>query len=197
MLLLDRPVEPAIGRRSMPLGEYLSLPEDFRAEIVDGVIRPMTRSDRVHRAIQRRLAAMLDSQAPADIEVMEEEVIVIHDEPAHARVPDVVVFVAKPDDDGRTNNTPARDVLLVVEIESPSTCRADRFEKPVEYAEAGIPSYWRIETQAHVVVRTYELVAGAYKPAGQFGRGESIRDATLDWVSVAVNDLVGRFTNAL
>jgi hypothetical protein len=47
------------------------------------------------------------------------------------------------------------------------------------------------------VVRTYELVAGIYKPAGQFGRGESISDAARDWISVEVNGLVGRFTYAL
>ncbi len=37
------------------------------------------------------------------------------------------------------------DVVLAIEVVSPSTKTTDRFAKPGEYAAAGIPCYWRIE----------------------------------------------------
>ncbi|MGX1805737.1 Uma2 family endonuclease [Nocardia sp. NPDC055321] len=40
---------------------------------------------------------------------------------------------------------PADQVRLVVEVVSPSTTLQDRLAKPVIYAEAGIPNYWRFE----------------------------------------------------
>jgi hypothetical protein len=40
---------------------------------------------------------------------------------------------------------PASAVVLAVEVVSPSSTTHDRFIKPALYAEAGIPSYWRVE----------------------------------------------------
>ncbi|MFY1687424.1 Uma2 family endonuclease [Plantactinospora sp. WMMB782] len=50
------------------------------------------------------------------------------------------------------------DVALVVEVESPSSRRPDRFTKLGLHAEAGIESYWRIERtergpDAHLCLR--------------------------------------------
>ena len=39
----------------------------------------------------------------------------------------------------------AEQVVLAVEVVSPGTRRRDRLEKPADYADAGIPHYWRIE----------------------------------------------------
>jgi Uma2 family endonuclease len=52
-------------------------------------------------------------------------------------------------------------VAIAVEIVSPGTRRRDRFEKPADYAAAGIPHFWRIE-QDPVHVFAYDLVDGAY-----------------------------------
>jgi putative restriction endonuclease len=41
----------------------------------------------------------------------------------------------------------AHDVVLVVEIASPSTRVTDRKMKPALYATAGIPRYWRLELE--------------------------------------------------
>jgi Uma2 family endonuclease len=126
----------------------------------------------------------LDGQRPPGVSVFHEEVIVLGEQPAHARIADIAVFRTRPGDDGLSNNTPASDVLLVVEIEGPSTRRADRWEKPAEYSEAGIPSYWRIETDPRVVCHTYRLINGAYQPGGRYRLGDVIRDANLDWIGV-------------
>ena len=57
-------------------------------------------------------------------------------------------------------------VALVVEIVSPGTKRRDRFEKPGDYAAAGIPHFWRIE-QDPVQVFAYDLVGDRYELVAQ------------------------------
>ena len=38
-------------------------------------------------------------------------------------------------------------MLLVVEVVSPSNAGIDRREKPIRYAEVGIPHFWRVELE--------------------------------------------------
>ena len=48
-----------------------------------------------------------------------------------------------------------RTLLLVIEVLSPSTARADRFTKRHRYQEAGVPLYWLVDGDAqHVEVWT-------------------------------------------
>jgi Uma2 family endonuclease len=60
--------------------------------------------------------------------------------------PEVVVVVAGAVGE-TTTRIPCEAVLAVVEVVSPSTTAIDRAVKPVVYAEAGIPVYWRVELQ--------------------------------------------------
>jgi Uma2 family endonuclease len=181
----------------MSLPDFLALPDDIRAEIVDGVVRPMTRSDQKQRNIQSLLAYLLDGQAPPGHRVLEGEVVVLAEVPATARVPDVVVIRAEAGRTWDTNHTPAVDVALAVEIVSPTTATADRVEKPVQYALAGIPAFWRIEVDPRIEVvvhRLIEVTAGGtvqrrYEETGRFVAGHTVADETLPWVAVAVDDL--------
>lgn len=59
----------------------------------------------------------------------------------HARIPDVVLLRQRWSGQATLN---PRDVLLVVEVESPSTAYADQGVKLDEYARAGVPRYWRV-----------------------------------------------------
>jgi Uma2 family endonuclease len=193
MHLLAVPDGIAQPFRQLTLEEYLSLPEDTRAEIVDGVLRPMVRSNKRSREVQSILAQLLRSQKPTRLRVAEEEVVVFRATPPEARIPDVVVFHAVADPAGTTNYTPADDVRLVVEVVSPGTQTADRYEKPGEYARNGIPSFWRIELEPDISVSVYRLVNGVYRDEGVYTRGGLIEDPTLEWVSIEVNDLLGDY----
>jgi len=69
--------------------------------------------------------------------------------------PDVLVqpdlFVV-PFEQARTLDwTALQTLLLVVEVLSPSTARADRFVKRRRYQEAGVPLYWIVDGDAHQV----------------------------------------------
>ena len=44
-----------------------------------------------------------------------------------------------------------RELLLVIEVVSPSSARADRFTKRRRYQEAGVPLYWIVDPKAEAV----------------------------------------------
>jgi Uma2 family endonuclease len=69
------------------------------------------------------------------------------------------------------------DVVLVVEVESPSSRRQDRFTKPALYAEAGIEAYWGIErTDRGPVAHLYQRAAPEhYELLGSIGPDEALK----------------------
>ena len=77
----------------------------------------------------------LDIQAPCGVDV---EISYL--------VPDLaVVPVAAAE--GNVKRFKPEDVLLVVEVISPSNAKIDRWDKPIRYAGAGIPHFWRVELE--------------------------------------------------
>jgi len=192
MLLLDRPASEVL-HTELTLEEYLALPEDTRCEIIDGVLRPMTRSGKRHRTVQRRLANALESRAPDGLLVAEEEVVIFKAVPPSTRIPDISVYddavVVDPD----SNSVPVTGMTLVVEVVSPGSETEDRYHKPGDYARNGIAHFWRIEMTPDIEVVTYELVNGVYHETGVFRRGDRIAVESLPWVDVDVTDLLGPF----
>jgi Uma2 family endonuclease len=91
----------------------------------------------LHRALAQAAIA-----AGADVEVLEAVNVALPG--GKLLVPDVVVVAAGAVDETATR-LPCEAVLAVVEVVSPSTVSIDRAIKPVMYAEAGIPVYWRVE----------------------------------------------------
>lgn len=57
-----------------------------------------------------------------------------------------------------------RDLLLAIEVVSPSSRRADRFTKRRLYQEAGVPTYWMVDPEAGCVE--------VWTPADEFPRVE-------------------------
>ena len=66
--------------------------------------------------------------------------------------------------------TPA-DFGLLVEIVSPSSTGMDRVLKPAEYAAAGVPFFWRVETEPVMELIGYELADGAYREVARAASG--------------------------
>lgn len=67
----------------------------------------------------------------------------------NGRIPDLVVTTGPVPDD--IIWLPPELVALAVEIVSKGSERADRWLKPVEYAEAGIARFWRVEPDDTVI----------------------------------------------
>lgn len=124
-------------------------------------------SYRLHRALAE--AAII---AGADVEVLEAVNVALPG--GKLLVPDVVIVDAAVVSDTVTR-LPSEAVRAVVEVVSPSTVSSDRAVKPVLYAEAGIPVYWRVEVHGTPRIVASSLSRGRYVTrttldAGTLGR---------------------------
>lgn len=131
-----------------------ALPDDRnRYEIIDGELFVTPSPSLTHqRAVSRlvlRLAPYLEAEglgeaiiAPADVEIATDTMV----------VPDIFVI---PPVSGKLPRywSEAARLLLVVEVLSPTTARADRVRKRERYARERIPEYWIVDVDARVVER--------------------------------------------
>jgi Uma2 family endonuclease len=108
----------------------------------------------LHHALSQAAIA-----AGADVDVL--EAVNVELPGGKLLVPDVVVVAAEAVDE-RTIRVPCGAVLAVVEIVSPSTVSIDRAIKPLMYAEAEIPVYWRVELQDTPKIVACSLSQGRY-----------------------------------
>jgi Uma2 family endonuclease len=153
-----------------------ALPADVewrRFEIVDGALIMSPSAGSRHELVITRLRRVLDRCAPPDHVALGSMAVAVQDS---YRIPDLVVAlerVALAD----VNPMLAADVSLVVEVVSPGTRTTDRITKPAQYAAAGIPAYWRVETRPVVTLTVYELESGAevYTEVGTWGPGQTAR----------------------
>jgi Uma2 family endonuclease len=125
-------------------------------EIVDGMVVVSPSASKRHNRLARVLANALDTAAGPDWNADTDFDVRLQDVPLTNRRPDVVVYRADTID-----ITPTRPehVLLAAEIVSPGSETTDRVVKLDQYANAGIPFYWRVElTPTRIpVVYTYLL----------------------------------------
>jgi len=113
------------------------------------------------------LGAALDSLCPPELAVT--QAVDVRINRRRSLTPDVLVATADATERNVSHYLPA-EVVLVVEIVSPGSLAMDRIMKPALYAEAGIPHFWRVETDGGVRVATYRLDVGTgvYTPIGEF-----------------------------
>ena len=128
-----------------------TLPEDGRRyEVVHGELLVTLAPRLWHQELVARLHLALRSYlrtermghalaSPADISWAHDTLV----------QPDVFVV---PIDEARTLDwTRLRTLLLVAEVLSPSSARADRFSKRRRYQEAGVPLYWLVDGETLTV----------------------------------------------
>jgi len=139
--------------------DVLALADDgthTRHELIDGQLIVSPAPGYPHQRASRRLAALLDQAAVASgaaVEVFEAVNVVT---PSGLVIPDIAVAYA---DAARSAelSLPASAMAAVVEIVSPATRRIDRLVKPGVYAEAGIPTYWRVELHPAPALTVFTL----------------------------------------
>ena len=113
----------------MPVAEYLAGENDgaWRHEYVNGMVYAMAGASERHNVIKLNVAGLLNGAIPEACRVfdgdMKLEVSTEND--VRFYYPDVFVSCGK-HDDARHSRT---DAVLIIEVLSPSTGRADRYEK--------------------------------------------------------------------
>lgn len=92
-------------------------------------------------------------------------------------------------DDPRRQNEFWLGADLVVEIVSPDKPKRDTEEKPIDYAEAGIPEYWIVNPLTDTIT-VLVLDGESYVEHGVFRRGDHAISKLLDGFRVSVDEVL-------
>jgi Uma2 family endonuclease len=158
-----------------------------RVELVDGIVRRRAQPDAPHQRIKAAVRGLLARVAPAGLAVTTDVELRLAE--VHRRRPDVLVVTETALDTERWHVNP-EEVTLALEVVCPGSETTDRKHKPVEYADADIDHYWRVETAPVVSVHTYRLGEGSqYLQTGVFRPGDRVRDPTLRWAEFDLDEL--------
>lgn len=153
MAAMPLPEEEADSVHLLTISEYAALGEIEHgySELVEGRLLMSPSPAYRHNRAMGRLYLQLARQAPADFEVVQELDVDLElapaNEPGSSRRPDLMVVRLEVGDQLTAEGgvVPAHEVLLAVEIVSPSSKRIDHVHKRLDYADAGIPNYWIID----------------------------------------------------
>ncbi len=148
--------------------------EVHRFEVVEGSLVVSPPPMAFHQRVGRRLFIQLHEQLPAvEWEAVYEEYVRLarRDGGTDGRQPDVALFRAGLPAPRRRAGYPPDAFGLVVEVVSPTSTRRDRVHKKAEYAEAGIPHYWLVETEPDVLLVAHDLAAGTYREVARVASG--------------------------
>jgi len=155
------PVSLLARAASWTFDEVADLPRDGnRYEVVDGNLVVTPPPTDLHAFVARRLQRAIDKTLPEGWDSFVDCAVRMGTD---GRIPDLALVRLDEVPTSRKRNTFAlRHFGLVCEVESPRTRKTDRFAKPGEYAEAGIPIYWRVELDDVPLLRAYVLRGSAY-----------------------------------
>ncbi len=144
------------------------LPENNRRyELIDGALIVPPSPTHVHQTVVLRLGSVLEESCPPEYYVTQG--VEVRVSKRRSFIPDVLVTTAEAAA-RRTAKFAPDEVVLAVEVVSPGSVTMDRIAKVALYAQAGIPFYWRVETDHAIAVHTHRLDAasGVYVQTGEF-----------------------------
>lgn len=154
----------------LTVAEYAELgeTESGYTELLEGrlLMSPSPVPD--HNVASGELREQLQRQVPEHLEVIQDVDVDLYlvppDQPGFSRRPDLIVVERSARLRVRAEGgmISAREVLVVFEIVSPGSRRADHVDKRGEYADAGIPHYWVVDLDGPVSMLDCHL-------AGDFG----------------------------
>ncbi|MFD9573279.1 Uma2 family endonuclease [Streptomyces sp. NPDC059982] len=148
------PIPPPGGWTADDLDTLPNLPP--HTELIDGSLIFVSPQTLFHMRTVDFFNWELQSLVPEGLQLLRQFTIDI--DRRNRPEPDVIVLR---DGDGpglEQTRLPAESVLLAIEVVSADSVGRDRETKPVKYARAGIPHFWRVENvEGRAVVYVYEL----------------------------------------
>ncbi len=153
------------SRVKLTYEDYCRFPDDGRRhEILDGEHHVSPSPNRPHQSLLTRLVTQFETQigerdlvytAPIDVHLTEVDVLqpdLVVVAPGHRHILTPKKIKGAPD--------------LVVEVLSPSTEALDRGRKMQRYAQGGVPEYWIVDLDEHVLEQ-HVLEGGEYRLVGR------------------------------
>lgn len=183
---LEIDLEPIQGLWSA--AQYLKLTNQTNhlIEFTDGFIEVLPMPTKKHQAISLfLLLGLLAFVRPRGGAVFYAP-LRLQIRPDKFREPDLLLVTEATDP--RAQNDFWLGADLVVEIVSPDRPKRDTEEKPLDYAEAGIPEYWIVNPLTECIT-VLALNGEAYAQYGVFGRGEYAASKLLAGFSVSVDEV--------
>ncbi|MFI6152036.1 Uma2 family endonuclease [Kitasatospora sp. NPDC051170] len=145
----------------------IDIPFDW--DLVDGVITPRVRTDFWHDEVRDSLTRELRGARTGRFTAIGPVTVFLDDR--NAIRPDAAVFDRVICTRTASEFLPLESIALLVEVVSPATEANDRFRKPGQYAEKGIPHYWRVERGPDHLPVVHEFhrdeEKGVYLPVAQ------------------------------
>ncbi|MDF3143341.1 MULTISPECIES: Uma2 family endonuclease [unclassified Streptomyces] len=161
------PTPPEGGWTADDLDRLPNLPP--HTELIDGSLVFVSPQPLFHERAVDFFKWQLQSLAPAEFEVIREFTIDIDRQ--NRPEPDVIVVRGDVVEESEQTRFPAEAVLLAIEVVSADSVSRDRETKPLKYARAKIPHYWRVENEkGRAAVHAFELepTTRAYTSVGIF-----------------------------
>lgn len=143
-------------KKRCTIDDYYALPDDRRAELIDGVFYDMAAPTQLHQALLGQLylhfaACVADHPecelffAPLDVRLDDDNYTMVQ--------PDLLIVCDRKDTDiRRINGAPD----FIIEILSPTNRAHDLFRKLAKYQHARVREYWIVDPQRQKVV-VYDL----------------------------------------
>jgi Uma2 family endonuclease len=175
------------GAQPLTAAEWEALPDTSACEFLDGMVLTRASPTPRHRRVVTRLRTILAGLAPPGLAVTTNVEVRLSE--LHRRRPDLLVIDEAGLDVDSWTLMPEQ-IVLAVEAVAPGTETVDRKHKPIEYADADIAHYWRVETVPATAVHTYRLGESShYLETGVFREGDRVLDPTLRWATFDLSDL--------
>ncbi|MFC5823966.1 Uma2 family endonuclease [Nonomuraea insulae] len=163
----ERTVLP--GKPPYTIDDLLEFPDDGnRYELCNGSLLVSSAPAILHQVAITNALGILQRAAPRNLLTLTYVNFRVSDKDYY--IPDLVVV---PRSAALTRGLmfSPRDMLLAGEVVSPSTRKQDKGLKPLAYAEAGVPIYWRLELDEGPTLYVYELNGDSYDPPTAYKAG--------------------------
>jgi Uma2 family endonuclease len=172
--------------------DYFALPDAKRIiELSDGEIIMPPPPVPVHQQVVMRLGFALNAFARAsDLGTVYLAPVAVRLWNGKIREPDVLL-IRKEHSDRVLETLIDGAPDWVAEVISPGSRRTDEVHKLADYARAGIPEYWLLDSKKNSI-RVYRLQNERYTLSATYRAGQSARSQTIAEFEVAVNEVFGR-----